>query len=190
MRAKANPAYETMPPLSELIARGQAGDEEALEQIIRDYQRRVAGIVISIVGNDDDWQDLCQQIFVKMVLSLPRLKQAEVFEPWLFKIARNSCFDYLRRRRSRWLFAPWERWHDSIAAEMPHRAESRSAALEAAIERLPSDQRELMTLMRSGHWSSRRLALMTGDSVAAIKSRIFRARRRLRQIMTESESKR
>jgi RNA polymerase sigma-70 factor (ECF subfamily) len=181
---KANSADESVPPLAELVARGRAGDEEALEQIIRDYQRRVAAIVISIV-DDDDWQDVCQQIFVKMVLSLPRLKQVELFEPWLFRIARNSCFDYLRRRR-RGLFVSWESKHDSIAAETPSRPESRSAALESAIERLPSDQRELMTLMRRRNCSLQALAQMTGDSVAAIKSRMFRARRRLRQIMNET----
>jgi hypothetical protein len=52
-----------MPSIAELIARAQADDHEATEQIILTYQRRVAAMVISIVGIDDDWEDLCQQIF-------------------------------------------------------------------------------------------------------------------------------
>ncbi|MFZ0889490.1 MAG: RNA polymerase sigma factor [Candidatus Binataceae bacterium] len=186
MREKA--VYESVPPVAELIADAQSGDEAALEQIIRGYQGRVAAMVISLIGDDSEWQDVCQQVFVKMVLGLPRLKDLEVFEPWLFRIARNSCFDHLRRRR-RWRFmVPWEKWHDSIACEPDQDAESRSFLLEGAIGRLPADQRELVTLIRDRRWSYRRLARLTGDSVAAIKSRLFRARRRLRQLMSERES--
>jgi len=177
-----------MPLISELIARAKADDEEALEQIIRTYQSRVAAMVISRIGQDDEWQDLSQQIFVKMILGLRRLKNVDVFEPWLFRIARNACFDYLRRRRNGWVFVPWQRWHDSIADETSPNVDSRGVALEAAINRLPSDQRELIVLVRSHELSYSRLSQITGQTVAAIKSRLFRARRRLRQLITKSES--
>jgi len=179
------PADKSMPAISELIVRAQSGDEVALEQIIRAYQDRVAGVVIARIGRDDDWQDLCQQIFVKMVLGLRRLKELDAFEPWLFRIARNACFDHLRRRRSRWFLVPWQTWHDSIE-EPPRDVDSNSAALEAAIERLPPEQRELMALVREHNWEYSRLAAFTGYSVAAIKSRLFRARRTLRRLIMES----
>lgn len=167
----------------------QRGDDAALEQLIRDYQRRVAAAVIALVGGDADWQDLCQQIFVKMVRGLPRLKQPELFEPWLMRIARNACFDHLRRRRARRFLVPWERWHDELAsAPSDADPETRSVALARAMERLPDDQRELLTLVRDGSWSYQALARITGDSLAAIKSRLFRARRRVQQIMLEGES--
>lgn len=87
--------------MTELIARARVDDQDAMEQIIRAYQGRVAAMVISIIGDDDDWEDVCQQIFVKMILGLRRLKATEMFEPWLFRIARNSSFDHLRRRHAR-----------------------------------------------------------------------------------------
>ena len=178
-------AAESMVSIPDLILRAQSGDESALEQIIRAYQDRVAGMVIARVGRDDDWQDLCQQIFVKMVLSLSRLKELESFEPWLFRIARNACFDHLRRRRTRWFLVPWQNWHDSIP-DAPQHLDPNSAALEAAIEQLPAEQRELMTLVRDHNWGYSRLAEVTGHSVAAIKARLFRARRRLRRLIMES----
>ncbi|MGH7841045.1 MAG: RNA polymerase sigma factor [Candidatus Binataceae bacterium] len=175
--------------LLDSVKQAQGGDEAALEQLIRDHQRRIAAAVIALVGNDADWQDLCQQIFVKMVRGLPRLKQPELFEPWLMRIARNACFDHLRRRRARRFLVPWERWHDELAAEPPPDGGARrSAALARALERLPDDQRELLTLVRDGSWSYQALARLTGDSLAAIKSRLFRARRRAQQIMLEGES--
>ena len=177
-------------PSFDLVNRARRGDDAALEQLIGDYQRRVAGMVVSLIGDDADWPDLCQQIFVKMVHGLPRLKAIEVFEPWLFRIVRNACYDHLRRRRSqqRWL-VPWEPRHDAIATEPPPTdRESASVALTRAIAQLPADQRELIALMRDQQWSYASLARLTGDSLAAIKSRLFRARQRLRHLMTKAES--
>ncbi len=174
----------------DLIARAQSGDDTALEELIRHYQGRIAAKVISVVGDDADWQDLCQRIFVKMVLGLPRLKTLAVFEPWLLRIARNECFDHLRRRRARRLFVPWESSHDHLAAEQPPSADSASqlAALDDAIAQLPADQRELITLMRTREYSYQALARLTGDSLGAIKSRLFRARRRLRHLLAQDKS--
>ena len=177
-------------PLSDLIRRARGGDDTALEQLIGDYQRRVAGMVVSLIGDDSDWPDLCQQIFVKMVHGLPGLKALEVFEPWLFRIVRNACYDHLRHRRSQQrVFVTWEPRHDAIAAAPPpHDRESASIALSRAIAQLPADQRELITLMRDQQWSYENLARLTGDSLAAIKSRLFRARKRLRHLMTKADA--
>jgi RNA polymerase sigma-70 factor, ECF subfamily len=171
--------------MSELIVRAQAKDQQAMEQLIVAYQGRVAAMVISIVG-DDEWEDVCQQIFVKMVLGLRRLKRVDAFEPWLFRIARNSSFDHLRRRRIRRFLIPWQKSHDSIAGEPEPQQNLKRAALNTAIALLPPDERELITLIRERPCSYSRLTERTGQSVSAIKSRLFRARRRLRQLMTSA----
>ena len=194
---RANDTDKLMASIAELIIRARSGDEAALEQIIRAYQERVAAMVISRLGNAEDWQDVCQQTFVKMVLGLRRLKEIDAFEPWLFRIARNACFDHLRRRRSRWFLVPWQDRHEDHhedQAEDGHQAiaeggqdtDPRSSALDTAIERLPSEQRELMELVRDHSWGYARLAAVTGHSVGAIKSRLFRARRRLKQLVIET----
>jgi RNA polymerase sigma-70 factor, ECF subfamily len=168
---------------SELVARAQTDDHEAMEQLIVTYQGRVAAMVISIIGNDEDWEDICQQIFVSMVLGLRRLKRIEIFEPWLFKIARNAAFDHLRRRRARRFLIPWQKSHDSIAGDPQVEPNLKSAALDRALAQLPPTERELIALVRDQHWSYSRLASLTGQSLSAVKSRLFRARRRLRQLM-------
>jgi RNA polymerase sigma-70 factor (ECF subfamily) len=185
VRSDAEPAVD----LTELIARSRRGDDDALEQLIRACQRRVAAFVVSLIGNDDDWQDVCQQVFVKMVLGLRRLDSPATFEPWLMKIARNASFDHLRRRRTRRFLTPWQDWHESVPEEPSSAAaEAQSASLETAISQLPPDQRELMTMVRSRHWSYQGLAEATGLTLAALKSRLFRARRRLRELMTADGS--
>jgi len=124
-----------------------------------------------------------------MVLGLRRLDDLGAFEPWLLRIARNACYDHLRRRRTRRFLMPWQDWHESLPSEPPSfAAEAQSAALETAISQLPAEQRELMTMVRSRHWSYEGLAQANGISLASLKSRLFRARRRLRKLMSEGES--
>jgi RNA polymerase sigma-70 factor (ECF subfamily) len=181
-------------PTAEFIERACAGDEDAIEQLIRRYQNRVAAMVRSLIGEaEGEWADLCQEIFVKMVLALPKLKATAVFEPWLFRITRNACYDHLRRRRARRWLVPWEPHHDATADNRTvpgtiDEANYASTKLSRAIAQLPSDQRELIELVRDEHWSYESLARRSGETLAAIKSRLFRARQRLRQLMTEADN--
>jgi RNA polymerase sigma-70 factor, ECF subfamily len=174
-----------MPAHPELIARAQGGDEQAMEQIIFAYQGRVGAMVMSIIGNDDDWEDVCQQIFVKMVLGLPRLKRVELFEPWLFRIARNAALDHVRRRRTRRFLVPWQKSHDSIAGAPEPELNLKNTALDEAISELPQDEREMVALIRDRHSNYSRISAMTGQSVSAIKSRVFRLRQRLRRLILD-----
>ncbi|HTW89828.1 MAG TPA: sigma-70 family RNA polymerase sigma factor [Candidatus Binataceae bacterium] len=170
-----------------IVAQARAGDERALEDLIRRYQGRIARFVIAQTGEHHDYEDLCQAIFVKMVLALPRLKRAEVFEAWLFRIARNVCIDHLRHRR--WwqrIFVAYQTDHEPRAEEST-RDEQRSAELGYAIDRLPAPERDLITLAREHEYGYRELARLSNLSVAALKSRLFRARARLRKLMADGD---
>src|SRR3569623_3659123 len=91
-----------------------------MEQLIVLYQYRVARFVVGQTRDPAHCEDLCQTIFVKMVLSLPRVRTPERFEPWLFQIARNVCRDLLRARSGwRRLFAAYDESHDAIPAPEP-----------------------------------------------------------------------
>lgn len=186
---KGAAAQQSMPSTSELVASARDGHDGALEELIRTYQHRVAAIVASLIGNDDEWQDVCQMIFVKMATRLPQLKDPNAFEPWLFSMTRNSSFDHLRRRRRRAIFTPWLRAHDSIAAEVPQEVRGSNVALDSAIEQLPPPQRALISMIRDHDWTYKRLARATGESVSALKTRMSRARKRLRQLMAGQEPK-
>ena len=173
--------FPALPLAAIVLARN--GDERALEELIRSYQGRIARFVIAETGEHHDYEDLCQTIFVKMALALPRLKQPATFEAWLFRIARNVCIDHLRHRR--WwqrMFVAYDAEHEAVPAE-PAAADERDAQLERAIARLPEAERELIDLARERRRSHRELARLTNLSVGALKSRLFRARTRLRQMI-------
>jgi RNA polymerase sigma-70 factor (ECF subfamily) len=140
-----------------------------------------------MLRDDSEWEDVAQATFVKLMLGIERLQSVEIFESWLFKIARNSCLDHLRRRKWRRIFIPWEPRHDRFAAPARQIEDVRLAQVERALDLLPVDQRELILLMRENDWSYGDLARITGTTPASVKSRLFRARTRLRAAMRNGD---
>jgi len=174
-----------------LVARSKSGDAEGMEILIERYQPRVAGFVFACVGDGQAVDDLCQTIFYKMLLGLPRLEDDEKFESWLFRIARNACFDHLRRRRLRRIFVPWQIEDNEFSSSAETAADStddrRIDAFRRALRSLPRKQRELVALLQDDQLSYEQLASITNSSVSSVKSRLFRARRRLRKSMRDDD---
>ena len=166
--------------LAALIRRAQDGSEAALEILIARFQDRIAGFVYSLIGRDDAIEDLCHDIFIKMLSGLSGLKNPDAFEAWLFRIARNVAMDSLRRKRLWRMFVPFEPKHEQIA-EAPRSGDSRVEEFRAALEGMPPNQKELILLLAENDWTYEQLAEITRSSVSAVKSRLFRAREYLRQ---------
>ena len=184
LEAARPPPPETM----DLIHRGCGGERRAIEGLIELYQGRMAKFAIAETGDASHYEDLCQVIFVKMVLALPRLRTPERFEPWLFQIARNACRDHLRARQGwRRLFVSWNPAHESIAAPDVQRDES-ARNIDGGMARLPAEQRELLRLRLEGKTSYAELARVSRSSVSAVKSRLYRARENLRGFLLAGDS--
>jgi RNA polymerase sigma factor (sigma-70 family) len=179
--------HEAAPDLAATVESARAGDQQAICALIELYQGRVARFVRSMLGDDNELEDVAQATFVKMMLGIERLQSVEIFESWLFKIARNCSLDHLRRRRWRWMFTSWEPRHGEVGAVSHEIEDGRLAQVERALTRLPVDQRELILLMRENDWSYGDLARITGASAASVKSRLFRARNRLRGLLRDGD---
>lgn len=191
----ALPARETAiepppPETPELVRRAGGGDRQAMEALIGRYQVRIAKFVIAQTGDDAHYEDLCQAVFVKMVLGLARLRTADRFEPWLFQIARNACRDHLRGRTGlRRLFVHYQPEHDAVAAADPPPAQDNEMSLEQGIARLPAEQQHLLRLSLEKKRSYEELAQLSQSTVSAVKSRLYRARENLRGLLMPGESK-
>jgi RNA polymerase sigma-70 factor (ECF subfamily) len=172
--------------LAALIRRAQDGSEAALEILIARFQDRIAGFVYSLIGRDDAIEDLCHDIFIKMISGLSGLKNPDAFEAWLFRIARNVAMDSLRRKRLWRMFVPFEPKHEQIA-EAPRSGDSRIEEFRAALDGMPPNQKELILLLAENDWSYEQLAEITRTSVSAVKSRLFRAREYLRQRVADED---
>jgi RNA polymerase sigma-70 factor (ECF subfamily) len=182
-------ASEPLPvDIDALVTWATDGDRRAAEKLITLYQQRVARFVIGLTNDDAHYEDLCQAIFVRMVLALPKLRSVGRFEPWLFQIARNVCRDHLRARRGwRKLFVSYAAEHDAVSS--PESPPDMSEIMQRSIDRLPEAQRSLLRLSLDRGNSYEDMAQLMRSSVSSVKSRLHRARENLRSLMLTENSK-
>ena len=151
-----------------------------MRELIVAYQRRVAGFVYAVTGRSDSVEDLAQTVFIKMARSLAVLKAPEQFESWLFRLARNTCVDHLRRQKLRWIFTPFAPEHENVPEADGAVDSEELDALRHALAQLRPKDRALLALVQEGR-SHAEIAGTFRTSVAAVKARLHRAREQLKQ---------
>jgi RNA polymerase sigma-70 factor (ECF subfamily) len=166
--------------LAELVRQAQSGDESAQRTLIVSYQRRLAGFIYAITGRSDAVEDLAQLVFIKMIRALGRLHEVAQFEAWLFRLARNTCIDHLRRQKLRRIFTPFGAEHENVPEPAGAVDTEELDALRHALQQLPPKDRALLALAQEGR-SQVEMAEATGTSVMAVKARLHRAREKLRE---------
>jgi len=166
--------------LAELVVRAQRGDEAAQRELIVSYQRRIAGFIYAMTTRSDYVEDLSQQVFIKMIRALDRLQAPAQFESWLFRLARNTCIDQLRRQKLRRIFVPFGEEHENVPEPAGAVDSEEIDALRHALAQLRPQDRALLSLVQEGR-SHAEIAEVLSTSVAAVKARLHRAREHLRE---------
>src|ERR1035438_4825216 len=88
-------------PEGALVRRAQAGEESAFREIVERFQTKVFSIIHGIVRQRNDVEDIAQQVFAKVYLSLRNFDFRSSLITWIYKITVNECFDYLRKKKVR-----------------------------------------------------------------------------------------
>lgn len=166
--------------LVDLVRRAQGGDEASQSALIKAYQRRIAGFVYAITGRSDSVEDIAQQVFIKMIRALDRLQAPAQFESWLFRLARNTCIDHLRRQKLRRIFLPFAPEHENVPEPDGAVDSEELDALRHALEQLRPQDRALLALVQEGR-SHGEIAETLNTTIAAVKARLHRAREHLRE---------
>jgi len=174
----------------ELVRLSQSGTEAAFEELVRRHQQRVFALVAGILHRSDDVEDIAQQVFLKAYLGIKRFDQRAAFSTWLYKIAVNECWDYLRKRKVRPLTYEADLSEEQVSRldgivsssrppEGPNtRAETREI-LERMLAVLPEQDRQLLVLKEIEGFSVQELAAILNLNVNTVKVRLFRARGRI-----------
>lgn len=176
--------------ISELVARAQRGDVEAVGAIYDRYVDRLYRFARFRLADASDAEDLVQVVFLKMIDALPRYRsRGTPFGAWLFRIARNALIDARRVRRV----------HEPLqaAAESPSGARgpeelavvaSDIRALESALGELTDDQREVIGYRFFAGLSPSEIAEVTGRREGAVRALQFRALGALRRHLSDDAS--
>jgi len=158
-------------------------DDKLLEELFRKYYRGAVLYCMALCGNEQLAQDIAADAFVKAYLSLP--DEVPSFRYWLLRVCKNLWLDHLRRRRHE---EP-ERMMDYIAdertPEQTYLIQECHQTLWKQIQKLPSEDRELVVLHYFSGISFQEIAAMTRKSYPAVRQRMTRLRQKLRQEMEE-----
>jgi RNA polymerase sigma-70 factor, ECF subfamily len=176
--AERDPSSESTEHVRELVARGQQGDRDALEELYLIHFDRIYSYLHVSVGNRHDAEDLTTQTFLKMLEKIGTFKwQSAPFSAWLFRIAHNLAMDHFRSRR---------RWQPEEEVPEPPGEEEPSAELEAMqtigresmlklIDRLSPEQQQVLTLKFVFNLPNAEVAAILDKTEGAIKSLQHRA---------------
>jgi RNA polymerase sigma-70 factor, ECF subfamily len=140
------------------------------------------------LGNPDDSRDACQEAAARALASRRSYDPERPFYPWFYRILKNLCIDRIRRRPRDPLATRGAEEADGHAAvdeggEGHLLQRERSRALNRAVEALHEEQREVIELRHFQDLSYEEMAEILGCPVGTVMSRLYRARRRLRQLM-------
>ncbi len=178
---------------AELIARLRARDLEALGELYRQQGSAMTTLARSLLRDPDEAADVVEDSLLRIREAAPGFRGGRGLRTWVLRIVANRCRDVLRRRR----FSAGPPEHHDPIAEAGLRVDPGAqwdealdaprllAALERAIEALPAEQRAAVILRDRLGLSYEEVAETLGSSPAAVKSKLNRAREKLKQTLRE-----
>src|SRR5215831_17490260 len=169
---------------ADLVRRAMAGDRAAFGRLVERYAGPARRLCRSILHNPEDADDAAQDAFVNAWLKLGQFDPRRPLGPWLLRIAANAATDRWRRREVR----RTEELSETLPATepAPDRTADRNlldAKLREALDELPPRHRMAVVLFDVEGYSHTEIAKMLGVPEGTVRSDVFHARRRLRQIM-------
>lgn len=176
-----------------VIAAARGGDRYAFTELMRRHNGWVRGVIYGVLGDRDAVDDVAQQAWMTVWLRIGELRDAERWRSWMYRLVRNAAVDAGRestRRRARMYPGPTDAAADRGSAPDRNMSgwEKREAILEA-IRGLPALYREPFVLRHLNGWSYAKIADLMDMPVDSVETRLVRARRLLRESLTDLVSK-
>jgi RNA polymerase sigma-70 factor (ECF subfamily) len=162
------------------LAHEDAPAQAALSILYRRYSQRIYTYCRKIIGDSTTAEDLLQETFVRVLESGRQQRAIENFPAYLMTIARNLCLSH--RARSKRQFVEVEDFHLSYR-DVPYEQRELLQLIQASLELLPEDYREAFVLREYNGLSYNEIAEVIGESLDVVKVRIFRAKKKLRDIL-------
>jgi RNA polymerase sigma-70 factor (ECF subfamily) len=175
---------DTAPALLAAIRLARDGDERAFEEIMLASQQRVALLSWRILGDAEEVKEATQETFLRVYRHLRGYDERQNFFGWLFRVTVNVCRDLEKKRKRRWIFAPFDSAmtiassarsaHDDLAAR------DDVALLTRAIDALPPKERLAIILRDVEELPTDEVAAILGSTPATVRVQISKARAKLR----------
>jgi RNA polymerase sigma-70 factor (ECF subfamily) len=173
---------------SALLAALRRREDDAVRQVMAEEMDGVYSVALGILGRQDDAEDACQEVFMRLLQSAPRLSPGTSLRAWLRRVCLNYCLDQRRRPGYRdWLF-PVDDGVPDRSAPGPEKAAEEAwlrDALVRALQQLPQKQRAVFVLRHFGGCSLREIAQILGCADGTVKAHLSRAVAKLRVLLSD-----
>ena len=149
-----------------------------LEETVRKYENTLYRSALVILGDAHEAQDAVQDAFVKYLEKAPEFESPEHEKAWLIRVTVNGCKSRLR--------SPWHRRRTALSEGLPAPAPEERTVLEAVLALPPRDRAAVHLYYYEGY-STPEISAMTGQSEGTVRSRLARARQKLRALLADTE---
>ena len=171
-----------------LLRRAKDGDSAAFEEIVRAHEATVYHLALRQLGSREDAEDAAQEVFLKAYTGLQSFRGESRLSVWLYRVTNNVCIDFLRRRKETVSLSAQDEDGEPLELEIPDARFDPAALAERAdlreqvgraLDKLPPDARQILLLRELGGQSYDEIAQTLSLDIGTVKSRIFRARKKL-----------
>jgi len=168
---------------SQLVARAQDGELPAFEELVIKYQREVYGLACRILSDPEEAKDMTQQAFLQAFVHIKSFRQDAQFRTWLFRIAINQCYNYLKSRKKFGDPVDMDTMvivgNESPESDLVSR--DNRQRLYAALEKLPAKQRAVITLKVEQGLSYQEISQVLGGTAGAARVNYCQALKTLKK---------
>jgi len=192
LAALAEAVTERHGSLPGLLEAAQSGNADAFAALVREFQGGVFHYVLRLVRRPATAEDLTQDVFIRLWRHLAEMQSAEMMPGWLRRVATNLVIDHWRHEEAR------ERWMQVLRAHPVARhvvkpsarleTQETMDAVDAALDALPAKLRTVLLLRTVEGLSYDELADVLGISTHAVRSRLFRARQELLEVLQRKQA--
>lgn len=189
----AKPMGRTLEDIQDelLVLQSQEGDADAMKTLIARWQPRLGRLAWRLTGERETAQDIVQDVWLAIVRGLKRLDDPARFRSWAYRIVSNKCADWTRRRMVQRSVA--EDLRDGVATTSggPSNetdSESEVARMRGALTKLPHEQRAILSLHYLDGMSVKEIGRALNVPAGTVKSRLYHARNRLKQVLERVET--
>ena len=170
-----------------IIKRFIDGDKSAFQILVKRHKEKVRNIVYITMNNSAMVDDIAQEVFINVYRNLKYFRFDSQFTTWLYRITVNRCKDYLRKMNVRKIFSPLEEGAEVSEFPAPIENKDVSKIVMDAISKLPVKLRVPLLLKDIEGFSYQEISETLKCEMGTVKSRIFRGRERLREILRPLE---